>query len=70
MNRLAVLDCSIEDLLVARIRDIGPATGEKIDNEQRHLDEGTKERKYWHHGYASALKDVLTILQGANRLIN
>ena len=28
-------------------------------NEQRHLDEGSAERAYWHAGYAQALRDVL-----------
>lgn len=27
--------------------------------DQRHLDEGTVERAYWHYGYAMALADVL-----------
>jgi hypothetical protein len=27
--------------------------------EQKHLDEGTAERAYWHYGYLSALQDVL-----------
>ena len=26
--------------------------------EQKHLDAGTAERAYWHHGYLSALQDV------------
>ncbi len=30
--------------------------------EQRHLDEGTPERAYWHYGYATAIKDVLALL--------
>lgn len=31
--------------------------------EQRHLDEGTRERAYWHYGYVSALQDVLRLLE-------
>jgi hypothetical protein len=31
-------------------------------NEQRHCEEGTPERAYWHHGYLMALRDVLRIL--------
>ena len=27
-------------------------------DEQVHLDEGTRERAYWHHGYLLALRDV------------
>ena len=30
--------------------------------EQRHLDEGTAERAYWHYGYLSALQDVLRLI--------
>jgi hypothetical protein len=26
--------------------------------EQRHLDEGTDERTYWHYGYLTALRDM------------
>jgi hypothetical protein len=29
--------------------------------EQRHLDPGTIERAYWHHGYLAALRDVLAL---------
>jgi hypothetical protein len=34
-------------------------------SEQRHLDEGTQERAYWHFGYMSALRDVLRFLTDA-----
>ena len=30
--------------------------------EQKHLDQGTQERGYWHFGYLSALNDVLGLL--------
>jgi len=30
--------------------------------EQKHLDEGTQERAYWHYGYMVALRDVLRFL--------
>ena len=30
--------------------------------EQRHLDAGTRERAYWHHGYLMALRDVIARL--------
>jgi len=36
----------------------GPECGE----EQRHLDEGTDERTYWHFGYLVAIRDVLELL--------
>ena len=31
--------------------------------EQKHLDEGSSERAYWHHGYQAALADVLNWLK-------
>jgi hypothetical protein len=31
---------------------------------QKHVDVFSSERVYWHAGYASALKDILTTLQG------
>lgn len=30
--------------------------------DQKHLDEGTQERVYWHYGYMVALRDVLKFL--------
>jgi hypothetical protein len=30
--------------------------------EQRHLDEGTVERQYWHYGYLVALRDMKKLL--------
>lgn len=32
-------------------------------SEQRHLDAGTVERAYWHHGYLMALRDALAYLE-------
>lgn len=31
--------------------------------DQRHLDEHTPERAYWHHGYQAALADVLALVR-------
>jgi hypothetical protein len=31
--------------------------------DQRHLDNGSPERAYWHAGYVSALDDVLGLIQ-------
>ena len=38
--------------------------GGDCDQEQAHLDEGSRERAYWHYGYLSALRDVLRLLDG------
>ena len=39
--------------------------GSDCDHIQAHLDAGTPERAYWHHGYAIALRDVLALLTGS-----
>lgn len=31
--------------------------------EQRHLDEGSIERAYWHYGYMAALCDIMRLLE-------
>ena len=36
--------------------------------EQKHLNEGTAERAYWHYGYMVALSDALRILTGETPL--
>lgn len=30
--------------------------------EQKHLEEGSQERVYWHYGYLAALRDVVRLL--------
>jgi hypothetical protein len=32
--------------------------------EQKHLDEGSQERVYWHYGYMVALRDALRLIAG------
>ncbi len=34
----------------------------EVMSEQKHLDEGSPERAYWHYGYMVALRDVLKSL--------
>lgn len=34
--------------------------------EQKQLDEGTRERAYWHYGYMVAMRDVLRFLTGTD----
>jgi hypothetical protein len=34
--------------------------------EQKHLDEGSAERAYWHYGYLSALQDILKLMSSVN----
>ena len=33
-----------------------------IAGDQKHLDDGTVERAYWHYGYLVALRDVRSLL--------
>jgi hypothetical protein len=35
--------------------------------DQRHLDENTPERAYWHYGYQAALSDVLRLIEREHR---
>lgn len=44
--------------------------GKNCSNEQKHLEEGTSERIYWHYGYLSALGDVLKQLRRQHRNLN
>jgi hypothetical protein len=44
------------------LKDWLTANAPEAATEQRHLDEGTRERAYWHYGYVSALQDVLRLL--------
>ena len=37
-------------------------------HDQKHLDEATPERVYWHYGYQSALADVIEMLTAAGRI--
>ena len=45
-----------------RIREWLAQEGEHTDFEQRHLDAGSPEQAYWHHGYQAALDDMLKLL--------
>jgi len=42
----------------------------EVSAEQRHLDDGSAERAYWHHGYVSALQDVIRLLDARGRQPN
>jgi hypothetical protein len=59
------------ELLEQRLAEIESWLGDesrgKILSDQRHLEEGSAERVCWHHGYASALRDALRLLQGTRR---
>lgn len=53
------------DLLEARRANLAEwleSNAPECEVAQRHLDEGTEERMYWHFGYLTAIKDVLALL--------
>ena len=39
-------------------------------SEQKHCEEGTVERVYWHYGYMVAIKDVLDFLRTRSKAVN
>jgi hypothetical protein len=50
-----------------RIRDLSKWLEENAPNcgtDQKHLEEGSQERAYWHFGYMVALRDTLRIFTG------
>ncbi len=60
----------LEPALEARISSLSAWIREHASycaEEQAHLDEGTRERAYWHHGYLVALEDVRRFLARRSR---
>lgn len=56
---------SAEEKLRHRTRELEHwlrSQGVDVRNEQRHLDEGSRERLYWHYGYLVGLRDALNAL--------
>jgi hypothetical protein len=66
IDRIPTLENFLEERLQALANEDRGIPAEQ----QLHLDIGTSEREYWHHGYASALKDILHMLRGSGRLVN
>ncbi|MGE0046894.1 MAG: hypothetical protein AB7J28_00665 [Hyphomonadaceae bacterium] len=65
VRRAESLEQAIEerlDIVLQWLRE----NANKIGEEQRHLDAGSAERAYWHHGYAAALQDIKDCLPGKN----
>jgi hypothetical protein len=55
---------SVSTTIEGRIRELTQWIAENAracESEQRHLDEGSMERAYWHYGYLCALRDVLSL---------
>lgn len=36
-------------------------------SDQKHCEEGTRERVYWHYGYLIALRDVMRLMRGDSK---
>jgi hypothetical protein len=70
--RAALLDMTeqepnISSAIRARLQGIREWMAEEapyVATDQRHLDEHTPERAYWHYGYQAALSDVLALIEG------
>lgn len=61
---------TLEELLQERLDGVNVAGLEEASRDQKHLNEGTPERAYWHHGYAMALKDTLRMLRASDGMSN
>ena len=64
-----IVDMDLAERLQHRIEGISAwleKTAPEVYEEQLHQHEGSAERTYWHYGYRTALKDVLTLLGNAN----
>lgn len=44
--------------------------GNSCKTEQKHCEEGTVERVYWHYGYMIALRDALDLLKRNSRALS
>lgn len=62
--------CTEIEKIEGRIRDLRgwlDANAPHCLAEQKHLEEGSHERVYWHYGYMVALRDTLALLTGGRR---
>ena len=48
--------------LQERLEEVSSDVDPAVLVRQRHLDSGSDEQAYWHHGYCSALRDALRAL--------
>jgi len=56
---------TVEDALRKRLEGLTDWIKEnapECNTEQKHLDAGSRERVYWHLGYACALRDALALI--------
>jgi hypothetical protein len=52
---------------IAELQNWFQENGADCFDEQAHLDDGSRERLYWHYGYLVALRDILALLPGERR---
>jgi hypothetical protein len=55
----------IADTIIGRELEIGEwlkTNAPTAGDEQKHLDEGSEARAYWHYGYMVALRDIRKLL--------
>jgi hypothetical protein len=57
------------DRRIAGLTDWLEENAQGID-QQQHLDEGSRERAYWHYGYLVALRDLRDLLCGRRHDLN
>lgn len=51
------------EIRASSIREWLGESGAECESEQKHLDEATPERIYWHYGYLVALQDIVRHLR-------
>lgn len=62
----------LEQLLEKRIKRLSAWLDQNAaycTQEQAHLDEGSRERAYWHYGYVVALADVRDFVRNRRKLL-
>jgi len=69
---LTEVNVEIVEKLTERLKGLTEFTRcqQELLKTQRHLDEGSSERAYWHAGYASALADILSLISGTRTSVH
>lgn len=72
-RRSSSRESSLQETVGERITELTAWLAEnapECPEDQKHLDEGSAERAYWHYGYLIALRDVLNLIEGRSRSLN
>ena len=59
-----ISDLNALERRISDLREWLHETAPECFSEQKHSEEGTQERVYWHHGYMTGLRDALRLLVG------